>query len=323
MSDIDDRIAAALRAAADQVGEADLRPASPPTAASLTVRPRRPLRWIAPVFAAAAVVGIAVAVTAVANHEPAPTPVHINPGANSHTTPTALASTPPPSVLPSRAGICYFTGVGCAEGPADPTVWPFASLKAADEWRTKSASEGTQPWHLDPAQTALFFTQNYLGFTDITEVTSTTIDHVTDTAYIGVGYQVNGQTKTAAVIQLRPMETYLHEADAPWEVIGTERATLSISSPAWSVADTAVGSHFTVTGRITGVDESLTLTVRSLATTATFTRQGVPAGGNNGVWSIPATAPAQGIVTIVVSTGGHVQQHERFAIQGVHVSSGS
>jgi hypothetical protein len=76
----------------------------------------------------------------------------------------------------------------------------------------------------------------------------------------------------------------------------------------------------TVGGHITGVDESIVVSYHAL-----FPRAGItaapaplPAGGNNSPWTETVTFSAKGVFTIVASTGGHLTQHERFAIQGVH-----
>ena len=45
----------------------------------------------------------------------------------------------------------------------------------------------------------------------------------------------------------------------------------------------------------------------------------VPAGGDHAAWTTgPVSFTQRGVLTIVASTGGHLQQVERFAIHGVH-----
>jgi hypothetical protein len=44
----------------------------------------------------------------------------------------------------------------------------------------------------------------------------------------------------------------------------------------------------------------------------------LPAGGTNSPWSGRTQFTGHGVLTVVAVTGGHLQQHERFAIQGVH-----
>lgn len=52
---------------------------------------------------------------------------------------------------------------------------------------------------------------------------------------------------------------------------------------------------------------------------------GIPAGGDNALWSarVIFTAPSRAVLTVVVSTGGHVAAVERFAITAVRVAVAS
>jgi hypothetical protein len=134
-------------------------------------------------------------------------------------------------------------------------------------------------------------------------------------AWVSVGYHdPNGKNAVAAVLHLARIGS---GSDAPWEVVGSRDTTLSIERPAYGAK---VSTHVTVGGRITGVDESIVVQVRQLAARQLIgSAPGVPAGGQNQPWSTRvtirgATAPA---LTIVASTGGHVQGVERFAITGV------
>ncbi|MGW0558782.1 hypothetical protein ACWDZ6_32150 [Streptomyces sp. NPDC002926] len=53
-------------------------------------------------------------------------------------------------------------------------MWPFATLAEAQAWQRDYRAGGHQPWHLDPGQTALSFTQGYLGFRDIGRISART-----------------------------------------------------------------------------------------------------------------------------------------------------
>jgi hypothetical protein len=66
------------------------------------------------------------------------------------------------------------------------------------------------------------------------------------------------------------------------------------------------------------VDENIVVSVlASQSDRATLAR--IPAGGDRSPWTTGRVSFGQrGVLTIVASTGGHVQQVERFAIQGVH-----
>ena len=116
---------------------------------------------------------------------------------------------------------------------------------------------------------------------------------------------------------------------APWEVVGSEDTTLS--SRRRPTAPTWWDSPFTAGGHITGVDESLFVgaITPDLRTSpdSIVTNPGVPAGGDHQPWSATVDIPSLLTVgsgesapyTVVVYTGGHVQQHERLTIQGVIV----
>src|SRR5262249_3784705 len=105
---------------------------------------------------------------------------------------------------------------------------------------------------------------------------------------------------------------------APWEVVGSRDTLLTLTVPAYGAT---VLSPLTVGGRITGVDESLVIQVRSLGTGLVGQTGGIPAGGQNTPWSatVRFTAPAGTVLTVAVSTGGHVAGVEEFAITGVRV----
>lgn len=96
------------------------------------------------------------------------------------TAPSAGASTPPQSSAPSGSSVTQVPGFGYQP------LWPFAGTADAAAWQQSYHSGGHQPWHLDAGATAQSFTQNYLGYTDIDRVTSSTVQG--NQAWIGVGY---------------------------------------------------------------------------------------------------------------------------------------
>jgi hypothetical protein len=188
-------------------------------------------------------------------------------------------------------------------------LWPFGSYAEAERWRTQGG--GSQPWHLDAGQTALSFTRSYLGFTEIDQVASTRLD--AQGAHVGVGYRnPTGRLSIAAVLHL---VRYGSAKDSPWEVVGSDDTTFTLEQPAYG---SRVSSPMTVGGHITGVDENIVVSVLASQTDrATVAR--VPAGGDRSPWTTgPVSFGQRGVLTIVASTGGHLQQVERFAIQGVH-----
>jgi hypothetical protein len=191
-------------------------------------------------------------------------------------------------------------------------LWPFPTENDARAWQETYRTSGQQPWHLDADQTALSFTTGFLGFTEIDNVISHDIGN-TD-AYVTVGYTAEGQASTAAVIHLRRFGA---DDDAPWEVVGTADQELTLETPDYG---TTARSPVTVGGTITGVDESLRIQVRQASSSEVLGESCcLPAGGTHSPWQavVAFTGASNPALTIVVSTGGHIQDVERFAITGV------
>ena len=193
-----------------------------------------------------------------------------------------------------------------------PPLWPFSSQAEVDAWRQQHAAQGTQPWHLDADATALAFTTGYLGFGEVDQVVGRDVRD--REAWISVGYDAGSGPSTAAVVHL---VRFGPGDDAPWEVVGTRDTDLTLETPSYG---SQVSSTVTVGGRITGVDENLRVQVRQASSEAPIGEACcLPAGGVDAPWQTTvsfsgATAPA---LTIVVSTGGHIQGVERFAITAV------
>jgi hypothetical protein len=196
-------------------------------------------------------------------------------------------------------------------------LWPFASTAAAAAWQRTYRNGGQQPWHLDAEQTALSFTTGFLGFTEVNQVVSRTVQG--DDARIAVGYNPGGKGPPVVAAELHLVRIG-QGSDAPWEVVGTVDTTLSLDRPRYGAT---VTSPLTASGLITGVDESVRLEVRQPSSTRPIgTSCCVPAGGTSRPWSARvtfkgATDPA---LTLVASTGGHVQSVERFAITAIRPS---
>jgi hypothetical protein len=223
-----------------------------------------------------------------------------------------------------EGGVARFSALAVrlgAAGTPPPTVagwefrnqplYPFATEAEAEAWRVDPSH---QPWHADPEATALSFV-DYLAFPGIDVVTSS---DVRDTdAWIGVGYTVppGAQPSTSAVIHLQRFGAAL---DSPWEVVGTRDTDLTLETPRYGAA--AGPSPLTVGGHITGVDENLRIQVRQLAATGPIGEACcLPAGGQDAAWETTVTygPAADQSLLVVVSTGGHLQEVERFAITGL------
>jgi hypothetical protein len=195
-------------------------------------------------------------------------------------------------------------------------LWPFISEARAAEWQQAYRRGGTQPWHLDPAQTALLFTQQFLRFDEIDLVVSRSVRG--DEAFVSVGYRADrNPPSVAAVLHLARLG---QGDDAPWEVVGTRDSSLTLTQPRYGAA---ASSPLTVGGRITGVDESVRVDVRQASSASPLgTFCCVPAGGERQPWSAQVTfrAATDPVAVIVASTGGHYQGVEAFAITAIRSS---
>jgi len=187
-------------------------------------------------------------------------------------------------------------------------LWPFAARAEADRWLTEGRRTGDSAWHADPRATALRFTREFLGFTDLDRTIAVT--EQPREAWVGVGQaDPRGNPMTVATLHLARLGP---AADAPWEVVGTEDTDLTLERPAYG---SPVRPVIEVGGTISGVDESLRIQARQgSAMVGEFCC--VPAGGQRAPWSahLPVAATKAGAITVVVSTGGHYAVIERFAI---------
>lgn len=340
MNDIEQRIRAALQARAEQVTEARLTPADPPRAQALRGRGARRFRFTAPLLAAAAVAAVAIGTAVVVaqsdaggGHRPAgtgrstprvvtsaPATVASRQDEGPYSSSLSITVDAPSDTTSAGGAVCYFGDASECRVPSGfvfyVPLWPFENYAQARQWQTEGEPAGASPWHSDPAATAQFFVENYLGFTDLTEITSRKIG--ADQAHIGIGYHdPNGTLRTAAVVHLVRYERTPGDQAAGWEVVGTDDTTFSLETPAYA---STVASPVTLGGHITGLDEGIHVWARTLAGGVLEQHCCTPAGGQHRAWSVTLAArplPASTPVLLVASTGGHLQQHERFAIQGV------
>ncbi|HJQ43864.1 MAG TPA: hypothetical protein VJ831_12315 [Jatrophihabitantaceae bacterium] len=316
MNDIDARIRSALHAATERIDEQSLTPALPPTSEQSRTH-HRTVRWLAPSLAAATVAAIAIVAVVLSSGTGGPQGAPIPPAhSGAVSTPAVPTSTPSPTEqqsLPTStptptgsAGFCPFADGGCPAGSFHyEPLWPFTGYQQVLDWK---AQPGSQPWHLDARETALNFVHGYLGFDDITEVRQVTGSDLD--AHVSVAGA--SAPSVAAVLHL---VRYGSTAEFPWEVVGTDDTDFSLEQPAYG---SKVTSPITAGGHITGVDENIVVVVRNQSGAAVSKSTAAPAGGENTQWSRMITFDGSGVLTIIASTGGHLSQHERFAIQGVH-----
>jgi hypothetical protein len=190
-------------------------------------------------------------------------------------------------------------------------LFPFASLADVRAWQASYESGGHQPWHRSPDLTATAFAA-FLGYTEVTQVAGSTVRG--GDAHVAVGIKLpDGTISTAAVIHLVLFGSGRY---APWEVVGTDDTTFTLARPAYG---STVASPAKVSGTITGVDESIRVTVHTLPAQGPVGAYCCLAGGGTrSPWSATVTfhvSPGQ-VVTIAASTGGHVAAVERFAVTG-------
>jgi hypothetical protein len=221
--------------------------------------------------------------------------------------PTAPATTQAPATPgpPAQA-----TGLPAGYLP----LFPFASLAGVRAWQASYATGGHQPWHRSPDITATAFAA-FLGYPDVTKVAASSVSR--GDAHVAVGIKrPNGTIGTAAVIHLVLFGSGRY---APWEVVGTSDTTFTLDHPGYG---SAVRSAVTAGGTITGVDESIKVTVHTLSAQGPVGAYCCrAAGGTRSPWSAGVTfraAPGQ-VITIAAATGGHVAAVERFAVTGLRI----
>ena len=126
----------------------------------------------------------------------------------------------------------------------------------------------------------------------------------------------DGTISTAAVIHLVLFGSGQY---APWEVVGTDDTTFTVDRPAYG---STVPSPVTAGGTITGVDESIRVTVHTLPAQGPVGAYCCrAAGGTRSPWSASVAfhaTPGQ-VITVAAATGGHAAAVERFAVTGARV----
>lgn len=249
---------------------------------------------------------------------PQPTDPTTRPTESPSSEPTP-STPPPPTASTAQPPATPKPGSGEEEGRLVAgryqPLWPFATQAEAEKWQRAHREDGREAWRLDPGRTALTFTRRFLGFTEIDQVVKTVREGVHARVHVGQRAEEGSRRLVAAVVHL---VRYGSGDDAPWEVVGTDDTTLSLTTPAYGAA---VGSPLTVGGRITGVDESIKIQVRHPG--AKLGEECcLSAGGENSAWTAKVTfTPAPGrTLTIVASTGGHIAAVERFSVTGVTVA---
>ncbi|WP_328972581.1 hypothetical protein [Streptomyces sp. NBC_00239] len=280
---------------------------------NIRLRPTRPHRFLT----AAAITGLLLTgCDDGAPERPAPTGQPTGTVRTPSGSPSAVSEpTAPTSTRPAPAPATSAPGASePALGAGLQPLWPFTTPAQVQDWQRSYREGGHQPWHLDADRTALAFVQGYLGFGEIGRISSRSVSgrH----ARIGVGPSAPEEARrsTAAVIHL---VRYGTGPDAPWEVVGTDDTTFTLTVPAYGAL---ARSPIRVGGRITGVDESIRVQVRQPSSARPLgTACCTPAGGSDQPWTatVSYTRPTDPVLTIVASTGGHLTEVERFTVTAV------
>ncbi|SEG99862.1 hypothetical protein SAMN05444920_114138 [Nonomuraea solani] len=195
-------------------------------------------------------------------------------------------------------------------------LWPFSGPGEAAAWQRSYQANGTGKWHLDAGRTAVAFSRDFLGFKEIDRAVKTVEDGAHARVHVGFRAEEGPKPLVAAVVHLM---RYGGGKDAPWEVVGTDDTTLTLTTPRYGAT---ASSPLTVGGRISGVDESIRIQIYRPGTAKPLgERCCVAAGGTNSPWSgrVTFTARPGRTLTVVASTGGHIATVERFAVTGVTV----
>ena len=231
------------------------------------------------------------------------------------TRPDAATSTSRPTVSPTvTASTAVPTTTPTSSVPPHvsfPYIYPFSSPAAAQAWQKSAA--GQQPWHLDAGLTAKSFA-DFLGYSEADQVISTRTD--ASGAHVALGFHnPNGQPVIAAGVHLVRAGD---GNDAPWEVVGNEQSSsFTLTTPSYP---SALPSPVRVAGTITGVDENVRVSVHQPSSNAALGEFCcLPAGGENSPWAttVTFTNATDPVIVLSASTGGHLQQVERFVFTAI------
>lgn len=255
------------------------------------------LRWLRPGLAVVTAASLAgAAVFAFALGEPATRTLKQD---------RHVATQPPaPSTAPSPASTSPTPAPGRSGGPVSVTstaytIWPFTSLAEAQAWQLAG---GSQPWHLDPKQTALLFVNGFLQAPEVDVVMVSTAE----TTSVGVGRKVtlgrkmaDGKLREVTVVHLVRLGSGSTAPYAVTRAAGTY--TLKISSPGIAAP---VRSPLRVRGTIDGVHQSVRVELRAPSRTAPISAPAAGPGSATTGWqtTVSFAAPASGVGTLVART---------------------
>jgi hypothetical protein len=230
-------------------------------------------RWLRPALAAGSAAVLAFAglgAYALTNGHSDGGKDRLSPGV----TPTDTASeTTDPSPSPTTVPIAHGTFPKLA-------IFPFNSAPEEATWETAYA-DGHQPWKADPTAVSQLWVQNYLGYGDVDQVVSKTVNAAS--ADVTLGRTMTAEQKRTVSVTVVHLVKYANA----WIVVGaTDPAAapnaLSLSSPA---AGTLASSPLKVTGPGYGVDEAIKLDVRDARSATSYGVGHASFGSGTPEWS--------------------------------------
>ena len=300
MTDHEDRYADALRTVLQAEAEQIVPAGDGLNRIRARVEERRSLWWFRPTLGlvgAAAVGGIAFLAISLAGGNGGSVTL------NQHQHPGGPVGTPTsaPTIIPPTS----------APAPQVVGVWPFETEADAESWQ-KASTGGQQPWHYDAGQTAVAFLA-FLKHPEINQVMSTSAQGSETAVTLGQHNPDSGRTTKVTTVLLKQVGT---GSPRPWDVEEATASQFTIDQP---TRFAQVNPPVTVSGHITGVDESIVLNLISPSTGGKLnpSTQPVAAGGQNTAWherlnfQLP---PNDYVGALVATTGGHVAAVERLVM---------
>lgn len=146
----------------------------------------------------------------------------------------AVSPTPVPGASPTAPAAPAFAG---------PAIWPFRSQAQADAWRT---DPGTKAWAGDPVQTTQRFLADYLRVSGVVASVPRSFAAPPPGRFT---VQLDSAEGSAGRVELAQ-----YGDGGPWTVVSVGGTDLTVTTPR---PDGRVTSPQRVSGRVTGVDESV------------------------------------------------------------------
>jgi len=210
-----------------------------------------------------------------------PAPAATQPTGEPTAGPAPAPAVPVPPVVGPPVAVPPAQGGGDTAVPDLATSWPYSSRSEA---RAHIASAG--PEMTDPRAVALRFVLGFLQRPEVDRVTGVRSQDAGLGVTVGRRVPESGRVIDVTTVYLVRVAA---SDSAPYVVVSATAPYLSITGPA---AGAAIRSPLTVSGRITGVDESIRVDVRVLSRPAPIGSARTPGGGDNSPWSAPVSFPA-------------------------------